>query len=342
MASLRYHTLGNSGLRVSELCLGTMTFGTEWGWGADAATATTLFEHYLAAGGNFIDTANYYTQGSSERILAPLIKPRRDELVVATKFTLNMDRTGLNTGGNHRKNIRQALEASLRRLDTDYIDVYWLHAWDFTTGIEEVMRTLDDLVSAGKVLYIGISDTPAWIVSQANMLAQLRGWVPFQAIQIEYSLIQRTVERELIPMAQALGLSVLAWSPLGAGVLTGKYNAADSTATDGRLKPDSRRLAPRNLELAQAVQAAAAQLGCSPAQVALSWLMGREGKVIPILGARKPEQLLDNLAAAQLTLPEAIRAHLDRLSAVELGFPLDFLMADNIREIIFGEKRLNN
>ncbi|MBX3102009.1 MAG: aldo/keto reductase [Bacteroidetes bacterium] len=339
---MRYTTLGNSGLRVSELCLGTMTFGTEWGWGADAAVSARLFEQYLAAGGNFIDTANYYTQGSSERILSALIAPYREELVVATKFSLNMDRKGLNTGGNHRKNIRQALEASLKRLQTDYIDLYWLHAWDFTTGIEEVMRTLDDLVSSGKVLYIGISDTPAWIVSQANMMAQLRGWTPFQAIQIEYSLIQRTVERELLPMAESLGLSVLAWSPLGSGVLTGKYNQEAVAADAGRLKPDSRRLAARNLELAAEVRRLAADLGCSSAQLALRWVMQRGPHVIPILGARKPEQLADNLAVTQLTLSPQVLERLQEASAVDMGFPLDFLRSDNIRDIIFGEKRLGS
>lgn len=336
---MKYVKLGQSGLRVSELCLGTMTFGTEWGWGADEALCQELFDLFVDAGGNFIDTANYYTLGSSERILARLIKPRREELVVATKFSLNMDRRGLNTGGNHRKNIRQSVEASLKRLDTDYIDLYWLHAWDYTTGIEEVMRTLDDLVREGKVLYLGLSDTPAWIVARAHLLAELRGWEPLQAIQVEYSLIQRSTERELIPMAEALGLGVLAWSPLGAGVLTGKYvapNAFDSG--QNRLKPDSRRVTTQNLALAEAVTKEAAALGCSPAQLALAWVRSRGRHVIPILGARRTDQLRDNLGCLTLDLPMDVQNRLNAVSQIEMGFPHDFIQSDNVKTILFGDR----
>ena len=220
---MRYKLLGNSGLRVSELCLGTMTFGEDWGWGASKEDSRALFDAYREAGGNFIDTANFYTGGTSERFVGEFIASERDRFVVATKYTLTMRPGDPNASGNHRKNMIQSVEASLRRLGTDYIDLYWLHAWDYLTPVEEVMRGLDDLVRAGKVLYVGVSDTPAWIVSQANTLAALRGWTPFVGLQIEYSLIERTVERELLPMAEAFGLTILAWSPLGSGVLTGKY-----------------------------------------------------------------------------------------------------------------------
>jgi aryl-alcohol dehydrogenase-like predicted oxidoreductase len=339
LLAMKYTTLGTSGLRVSELCLGTMTFGTEWGWGADAEECARIFEAYVAAGGNFIDTANYYTAGSSERILAPLIKARREELVVATKFSLNMDRRGLNTGGNHRKNIRQAAEASLKRLDTDYIDLYWLHAWDFTTGLEEVLRTLDDLVSSGKVLYVGFSDTPAWIVARAQLLAQLRGWEPLCAIQAEYSLIQRSTERELLPMAQALGLAVLAWSPLGSGLLTGKYADPQAFSGTNRLKEDSKRVSARNLAIAETLGRLARELGFTSAQLALAWVNSRGRQVFPIIGARTSAQLLANLHCLSVQLPEAALNELDACSAIELGFPHDFIHSDNVRTILLGDQK---
>ncbi|MGH8089609.1 MAG: aldo/keto reductase, partial [Stenotrophomonas sp.] len=217
-----YRLLGRSGLRVSPLSLGTMTFGADWGWGADAAEAARIFDAYVERGGNFIDTAVNYTNGSAERILGGLIKDKRERIVLATKFTMAREAGNPNAGGNHRLNLVCSVETSLRQLDTDRIDLLYLHAWDFTTSPEEVMRALDDLVRAGKVLYLGICNTPAWRVAQMQTLADLRGWSPFVALQIEYSLLERTVEHELMPMAEALGLGVLPWSPLGGGVLTGK------------------------------------------------------------------------------------------------------------------------
>ena len=229
---MRYKLLGRSGLRVSELALGTMTFGPEWGWGASKDESRRMFDAYAEAGGNFLDTANRYTEGTSERYVGEFIASDRDHWVVATKDTLWMRRDDPNFSGNHRKNMVQALDASLKRLGTDYIDLYWVHAWDFTTPTSEVMRALDDMVRAGKVLHVGISDTPAWVVSRANTLAELRGWSPFVALQLRYSLIDRTAERDLIPMARAMDMAITPWSILGAGTLTGKYSrGATPTST---------------------------------------------------------------------------------------------------------------
>src|SRR3982075_3200839 len=222
---MKYRLLGNSGLRVSEAALGTMTFGDDWGWGSAKEEARNVYDAFREAGGNFIDTANLYTNGTSESFLGEFMKDHRQSVVLATKYTNAMPGTDPNAAGNHRKNMVQALEASLKRLRTDYVDLYWVHIWDQITPVEEVMRGLDDLVRQGKVLYVGISDAPAWWIAQANTLAALRDWTQFTGLQIEYNLIERTVERELVPMAKALNLGVLAWSPLAKGVLTGKYQS---------------------------------------------------------------------------------------------------------------------
>jgi aryl-alcohol dehydrogenase-like predicted oxidoreductase len=233
---VRYKLLGNSGLRVSELCLGTMTFGEDWGWGSSEEESRKVYDAFLDAGGNFIDTANIYTSGTSERLLGEFLHGQREHIVLATKYTNAAPGTDPNAAGNHRKSMVQALEASLKRLKTDYIDLYWLHIWDQITPIEEVMRAFDDLVRQGKILYAGVSDIPAWVVAKGNTLAALRGWTPFVGLQIEYSLIERTPERELLPMAADLGLGVTAWSPLAGGVLTGKQleagGAKDSRQSD--------------------------------------------------------------------------------------------------------------
>src|SRR5206468_7246241 len=230
--------LGKSGLRVSEFCLGTMTFGEDWGWGSSKDDAKKIYDAFREAGGNFIDTANIYTNGTSESFLGEFLKGHRESVVLATKNTNAAPGTDPNAAGNHRKNMVQAVEASLKRLQTDYVDLYWVHIWDQITPVEEVMRALDDLVRQGKVLYVGISDAPAWWISQANTLAQLRGWSPFVGLQIEYSLIERTVERELVPMAKALNLGLTAWSPLAKGILTGKYHGHGSSG-EGRLNNDT-------------------------------------------------------------------------------------------------------
>ena len=332
---MRYKLLGKSGLRVSELCLGTMTFGEEWGWGASKEESRKIFEAFAEAGGNFIDTANRYTEGSSERFVGEFVASDRNRFVVATKYTL-YNRTGdPNAAGNHRKNMVQSLEASLKRLNLDYIDLYWVHAWDFMTPIEEVMRAMDDLVRAGKVLYVGISDTPAWIVSRANTLAELQGWSRFIGLQIRYSLIDRTAERELLPMAQAFDMGVTIWSVLAAGVLSGKY-LADPQAT-GRAAAGVTGASERNRAIAQCVVEVAKEVGCTPSQVAISWAMRQPGLIIPIIGARNVAQLQDNLDSLKCDLSAQQLQRLDEVSRIELGFPHEFLASEGMRKNIYAE-----
>jgi aryl-alcohol dehydrogenase-like predicted oxidoreductase len=303
-----------------------MTFGGE-GRAASRAEAQRILGVYLEAGGSFIDTANNYGRGESERTLGELIGAERERLVLASKYTAPVRPGDPTSGGNHRRSLRQSLEGSLKRLRTDYIDLYWVHAWDGVTPVEELMRALDDAVRAGKVLYVGISNAPAWVVSRANMLAELSGWSPFVGLQIEYSLIERTVERELIPMADALGLSVLAWGPLGGGLLSGKYLAGRAeNDRPRRLSEGDRRLSPGNLEIAAVAAEVAGELGRSPAEVALAWLLARPcGRVIPIVGARTGAQLTESLGCVDLELTEDQRDRLDRASRVRLGFPHEFL-----------------
>ncbi|RCJ18073.1 aldo/keto reductase [Nostoc sp. ATCC 43529] len=339
---MRYKLLGKSGLRVSELCLGTMTFGEDWGWGASKDESSKIFDTFVEAGGNFIDTANGYTDGSSEKIVGELIAKDRERFVVATKYSFPLrmgDKNGNPNGsGNHRKNLIQSLEGSLKRLNTDYIDLFWLHAWDFTTPIEEVLRSLDDVVRQGKVLYIGISDAPAWIVSQANTIAQYQGWTQFIALQIEYSLIQRTPERDLLPMAKAFDLAVTPWSPLGGGVLTGKYNKPPQESSEpGRLaNPALGTISEKSLAITEVVSQVAAEIGHTPSQVALAWLRAQSGVIIPIVGARKLTQFQDNLASLDVTLSSEHLQRLNEVSQIDLGFPHDFLHSDVIRDRLFG------
>ena len=317
---MRYTLLGHSGLRVSEVALGTMTFGRDWGWGASEGESTKQFELFAEAGGTLIDTANKYTNGTAESILGDLLAADRDHFVVGTKYSLNVRDGDLNAGGNHRKSLVQALEASLKRLRTDHVDILWLHAWDYLTPPDEVMRALDDQVRLGKVLYLGVSDTPAWVAAQMQTLAVARGWSTFAGLQVEYSLVQREVERELIPMARGLGLGVLAWGPLGAGVLSGKYAHPETAATGRRLAD----VDPGRLAIAQTVADIARDLGLSSAVVALTWLRAQSG-VIPILGARTADQLAGNLACLDADLPSEALARLDQASRVARGFPHDFL-----------------
>lgn len=340
-----YRLLGRSGLRVSPLCLGTMTFGTDWGWGADEATCRAIFDHYAGQGGNFIDTANLYTDGTSEEFVGRFVKGRRDEFVIATKYTFNMRKGDPNAGGNHRKNMMQAVEASLRRLQTDYIDLYYLHVWEGRTPVDEVMRAFDDLVSSGKVQYVAISDAPAWKVAQANTLADFRGWSPFIGLQIEYSLIERTPERDLIPMAEELGLGVLPWAVLGDGVLTGKYNPIDASygeTDDGQRRDIPHRLGERNLAIAQAVQEVAQDVGRSPAQVAINWMLQQPGVVSPIIGARKLSHAEDNFRAVEFTLSAEHLRKLDAVSRVEPGFPHNFLVDAEVNNNIAGGTTIEN
>ena len=339
---MRYRLLGHSGLRVSEACLGTMTFGEDWGWGSAKNEAQKVYDAFREAGGNFFDTANMYTNGTSELYLGEFMKDHRQSVVMATKYTNAAPGTDPNAAGNHRKNMVQAVEASLKRLRTDYIDLYWVHIWDQITPVEEVMRGLDDLVRQGKVLYIGISDAPAWWIAQANILAQLRGWSSFVGLQIEYSLTERTVERELIPMAKALNLGVIAWSPLANGVLTGKYHGHGSSE-NGRMGNDMMKAflpeQQRTERIVKAVKTVSDEVGRSMAQVALAWLRFRSVPVIPIIGARKLSQLQDNLASFDLTLSADQVRILDEASRIDLGFPHDFYAKDLVRTFVYGGLR---
>lgn len=339
---MKYKLLGNSGLRVSEFALGTMTFGEDWGWGTPKEESQRVYETYREAGGNFIDTANLYTNGTSERFLGEFMKGHRETLVLATKYANAAPGHDPNAAGNQRKNMRQSIEASLKRLQTDYIDLYWVHIWDEVTPVEEVMRGLDDLVQQGKVLYVGISDAPAWWVARANTLAELQGWSPFIGLQIEYSLIERTVERELVPMARALRLGVLAWSPLANGLLTGKYHGAGK-ADAGRLSNDMmKQFLPEELRTARivsAVKSVAEQVGRSMAQVSFAWLRSRSAPVIPILGARKVSQLQDNLASLDLELSAEQLKSLDEASRIDLGFPYGFYEKELVSGFRYGGMR---
>jgi aryl-alcohol dehydrogenase-like predicted oxidoreductase len=335
--SMRYRLLGNSGLRVSEAALGTMTFGDELGWGSTKEEARKVYDAFREAGGNFIDTANFYTNGTSETFLGEFMKDHRQRVVMASKYSLATPGTDPNAAGNHRKSMVQAVEASLKRLQTDYIDLYWVHIWDQITPVEEVMRGLDDLVRQGKVLYVGSSDAPAWWSAQANALAQLRGWSPFVGLQIEYSLIERTVERELIPAAKALGMGVTAWSPLAGGVLTGKYGTAK--ASDARFSIEMMQAhqarGGRVDRIVAAVRGVAGEVHQSLAQVALAWLRYRPVPVIPIIGARKLSQLQDNLASFDLSLcTEQVQA-LDEASQIDLGFPYSLYGNESARAIAY-------
>jgi len=323
---MRYRLLGRTGLRVSELFLGAMI------WREATPEVRKMLDLYEDAGGNVIDTASFY--GPSESVVGEVLEGRRDRFVLATKYTLTRDATDPNAAGNHRKNLVLSLEQSLRRLRTDYVDLLYVHLWDRHTPVEETMRALDDVVRAGKALYVGISDAPAWVVSRANTLAEWRGWTPFSALQVPYSLIRRDIERELLPMAEELDLTVAAWATLGHGVLSGKYST-DSPPTGGtRLAPGS--VTERDHAAAQAVVEAARELGVTPSQVALAWTRARSRAVVPIVGARNPEQLADNLAAVDVTLPDGVMRRLEKAAPFTRGFPEDFI-AESAE--VFGEAR---
>lgn len=328
---MRYRLFGRTGLRVSELCLGTMLFGRTESWGTPREDAARIVGAYAAAGGNFLDTANFYAAGESERIVGELVARERERWVVASKYTLSTRLDDPNAGGSHRKNLVQSLEASLRRLDMEYIDVYWVHVHDVFTPIEEVVRALDDQVRAGKILYVGISDTPAWIVSQAITLAELRGWTPFAGLQIPYSLVERTVERELLPAAKAFDLAVTTWSALGGGVLGGAHGSGRAAAAGTRVaslpaEEAAQTLSERNLLIADAVSDVAAAHGVHSSQIAIAWLLAQRERaaVIPIVGARTLEQTRRNIASLDVVLTEEDLALLDRASRVDPGFPHDF------------------
>lgn len=329
---MKYRLLGKSGLRVSEIALGTMTFGTEWGWGTDESTSKAIFDCYAQAGGNFIDTANRYTEGTSERYVGDFIRSDRDHFVLATKYSLQDRLNDPNFSGNHRKNMMRSVRESLKRLNTEYIDLLWLHAWDFMTPVEEVLRGLDDLVRAGTVHYIGISDAPAWVVARANTMAELKGWTSFIGLQVEYSLLQRTPERDLIPMAVEMGLGLTAWAPLAGGALSGKYLLGET----GRVAAASTRRNEKNSVIATKVVEIAEKLGVSPSQVALRWVMQQKFTSIPLVGAKSTQQMATNLGAATLVIPEPFLQELNEISSIELGFPHDFLQSKEVKQVLFG------
>lgn len=331
MSLNHYLTLGNSGLRVSPFCLGAMTFGDDWGWGSDVAESEAILGRYFERGGNFIDTANAYTKGHSETIIGNSLRNGsmgRDRVVIATKFFANLFPGDPNGGGASRKSLMAACDESLRRLQTDYIDLYWMHLWDRFTPIEETMRALDDLVRAGKVRYIGFSDTPAWKTAQAQGLALFRGWTPLVALQIEYSLIERTVEGELMPMARELGLGVAPWSPLRGGVLTGKYTRENAqTANPGRGSRVTAYLNEETFVIVDELVRVAKAHDTTPAAVALAWVQAKPGVVSTIIGARTMEQLEQNLAGLDVTLSGDQMEALDKVSQPTLAFPAPFLQA---------------
>jgi aryl-alcohol dehydrogenase-like predicted oxidoreductase len=326
-----YTTLGRSGLRVSPLCLGAMTFGNGEGSNADEATSRRMFDMYVERGGNFVDTADGYTGGVSEVHVGKFIADTksRDKIVLATKFTFAVEQGNPNAGGNGRKNILRAVEASLKRLKTDYIDLYWLHAWDMLTPVEEVLSTIDTLVRDGKVRHFGLSDVPAWYAARAQTIAELRGTERIAAFQLEYSLVQRDIEREHIPLAQELGIALCPWSPLGSGFLTGKYRGTAKAGEVRRLDafagtPFARFDTERNRAIVEVLVKIAEELGRPPAEVALNWVMGRPAVTSTILGASKPDQLVSNMASLEFEIPAELRQRLDEASATETGNPYRF------------------
>ncbi|WP_246081906.1 aldo/keto reductase [Nocardioides litoris] len=331
---------------MSPLALGAATFGDEWGWGATKDEARRMFDTYVDRGGNFVDTADVYTDGTSEVLVGEFARHRRDSLVIATKYSSMTDRRDPNSGGGPRKNMMTSVESSLRRLGTDHVDVLYLHVWDDMTPVEETLRGMDDLVRQGKVHYVAMSSAPAWQVSRMQAIADLRGWSPLVALQVEYNLLDRTPERDLVPMAREMGLGVVPFSPLAGGVLSGSYSRSDLGAPASEDEPDGTRrhlnralgtVTERNLAIADEVRDIAHEVGRSPAQVALAWVLHRPGVTAPILGARTVEQLEGNLGALEVDLDPQ---HLDRLetaSAFELGAPHALLASDHIRAVTRGD-----
>lgn len=330
-----YTLLGRSGLRVSPFCLGTMTFGTEWGWGSPRETVFAILDRFFEAGGNFLDTADMYTNGKSEELIGEWLQARghRDRAVVATKFSFSASPGDPNAGGNGRKNVLRALEGSLRRLKTDYVDLYWMHAWDGVTPVEEVVRTFDDVVRSGKARYVGFSDVPAWYLAKAQTIAELRGLVTLCALQLEYSLVERSIEREHVPAALELGLGICPWSPLASGLLTGKYKREGVKAQgDGRLvavqgggNPSFDKLfTERNWRIVDALVSVAKELSRPASQVALNWVTTRPGVASTIVGATKLAQLDENLRALEFSIPAPLAARLDEASKLETAHPYVF------------------
>ncbi|WP_349959163.1 aldo/keto reductase [Rhizobium sp. ZPR3] len=342
----QYYLLGRSGLRVSRLALGTMTFGNGGirgiggSWGADEGTARAIFDRYIAAGGNFIDTANSYAGGLSEGLVGTFVAESglRDDVVIATKFSNSLSPGNPNAGGNGRKAMMQAVDASLKRLKTDYIDLYLLHTWDRMTPAEEVMRTFDDLVRVGKIRYAGLSDVPGWYAARAQAWAEAHTLTQPICLQLPYSLVERSIEHEFVPFAETLGLGITAWSPLAMGLLSGKYRPG--SAEEGRLSQDSSGgglglFTERNLRILTVLERVASEMGRSMAQIALNWCVNRPGIAAAIVGASRLSQLDDNLAALDFTIPSEFRAELDAATAVDAPYPYA-LFADDYQAAILN------
>jgi aryl-alcohol dehydrogenase-like predicted oxidoreductase len=332
---MEYFTLGNTGLKVSRLALGTMTFGDDWGWGADETASRSIFDAYVESGGNIFDTADLYTNGRSEQMLGAFIRSAglRDKAVIVTKSGYSAAAGDPNAGGNGRKNILRAVEGSLKRLGTDYIDLYLLHAWDRLTPAEEVMRTMDDLVRSGKVRHVGLSNVPAWYAGEAQAIARLRGYEPLAALQLEYSLVERNIEHEFIDLGITRGMGVMAWSPLGSGLLSGKYQPSqgDRPRGEGRLaltagsgNPAFEKFSDRNWKIVAELEAASKELGRSVAQVAVNWVATQPGVATVLVAATKLDQLQDNLTALDFTIPIPLRERLDKVSAPARTYPYSF------------------
>jgi aryl-alcohol dehydrogenase-like predicted oxidoreductase len=333
---MRYKLLGKSGLRVSELCLGTMTFGEDWGWGASKEVSRKIFDAFVNVGGNFIDTASNYTNGTAEKFVGEFVATQRDYFVVATKYTLRRpgsDFKDLNAGGNHRKNMQRTVEESLKRLNTDHLDLLYLHMWDRTTPVEEVLRAFDDLIRAGKVLYVGISDTPAWVVSYAQAIAELRGWNRLVAYQAEYSLNERGAEQDVLPMTQAMEMSVLAFGLLGGGTLTGKFNQPSGPGEATRVK----QVSEKQKALADTLTQIANEIQHTPSQVAINWARQQASNIIPILGARREAQIQDNLGVLDFTLSDKQLKKLSDANPLPKMYPHTFWNENVRRNLIFGE-----
>lgn len=341
---MKYKVLGDTGLRVSEVCLGTMTFGKKVGFGEDIETCRDVFETFVAAGGNFIDTSNVYSRGDSELMLRELMGDRRKEFVIASKYSSAMRDNDLNSGGNHRKNQIESVNASLERLGTDYLDYYFLHIWDPFTPIAEVMRALDDLVTAGKILHVGISNAPAWLVGYANGLAESQNWTKFSAVQVQYSLVQREIENDIVPLAQYQNLYVLAHTPLAGGLLSGKYSGEN----EGKSKENTRFGtnywgsgifgSPPFTNAAEKVKDVAKQIGCTPAQLALQWLISRpSNRIIPILGARNAQQLRENLGSLEIEINEEQESILSDIMRPPLNTISMIYQGNDYKSKIFGE-----
>ena len=337
---MKLRLLGASGLRVSELCLGTMTFGGKAHLYAGEEDCRAVYDAYRKAGGNFIDTADMYGMGESESMLGRFMGEDRKHVVLASKYSMNTNPDDPNAGGNHRANMVRSLEGSLKRLKTDCLDLYWVHAADGLTPPMEVMRALDYQVRLGKILHIGISNAPAWWVAALNAAAEQRGWTQFTALQLQYNLAERTIENAFFPLAKFQDMAITAWSPLLYGALTGKYSVAKDGAVEGEgrlggpMRPQM--LSPHNLKVAQGLQAVADRFGCAPATLALAWLLHRPAPVIPIIGARNLRQLEQNLACADLTLDAETLAGLDALSPPPPTFPESLLAMPPLRTMVHG------